>query len=294
MFSWNLLKSYIRRCQSQIVLVLLGCKAGLLVDTGANVVRTVFLDVVVVAIWNSLPWEAPTEGGKSKKTPIGKAHGGKSEQSIHWKDPRGRKIVAAIWNSLDWEAPRGRKSEKSTHWEAPRGEKSWPWRPGLRIAATGFEIEMQRCTNVTQTNTCIVNYFVLIWNHAQLQCKIARVRLSCYIQKLLSAPVTNQVKLRCGRPPQAKRGEYWIPQGCSSRFQTRPNCVGTTYRTTYRTTSKGIKTQTPVLQHLLLQELVIFLSCSSHVPFILFSVSFHYSFGFLSFPFHLLSPTSSA
>ena len=67
---------------------------------------------------------------------------------------------------------------------------------------------MQRCTNVTQTNTCIVNSFVLICNHSQLQCKIARVSLSCYIQKPLSAPFTNQVNLQCGRPPHAKRGEY--------------------------------------------------------------------------------------
>ena len=50
-----------------------------------------FLDVVVVAIWNSLVWEAPTEGKNEKKHPLGSPHAGKSEQSIHWK------IVAAFW-----------------------------------------------------------------------------------------------------------------------------------------------------------------------------------------------------
>ena len=131
-----------------------------------------------------------------------------THSSIHWKDFRGRKLTAAIWNSLAWEGPRKGKNEKSTHWEDPTGGKSWLWRPGLRMAMTLFELEMLRCTNVTQTNTCIINYFVLIWNHAQLQCKITRVSLSCKIQKPFSAPGTNQVNLRCGRPPHAKRGEY--------------------------------------------------------------------------------------
>ena len=41
--------------------------------TVQNVVCTVFLGVIVVAIWNSPAREAPT--------------GGKSEKNTHWKDP---------------------------------------------------------------------------------------------------------------------------------------------------------------------------------------------------------------
>ena len=46
---------------------------------------------------------------------------------------------------------------------SPQGGKIVaPTARGLRMVVTLFEIEMQICTNVTQTNACILNYFVLI------------------------------------------------------------------------------------------------------------------------------------
>ena len=84
--------------------------------TVRNVVWTVFLGVVVVANWNSLAWEAPTQG--------------KREKSIHWEDPKGD------------------------------GGNRGPGRPGLRMAAKLFEIEMQiTCRNFKKEPTVMyVNY----------------------------------------------------------------------------------------------------------------------------------------
>ena len=61
--------------------------------TVQNVVWTVFLGVVVVAIWNSLAWEAPTLG--------------KREKSTHWDDPKGachKPKKPAVWAATPREA----------------------------------------------------------------------------------------------------------------------------------------------------------------------------------------------
>ena len=64
-----------------------------------------------------------------------------------------------------------------------RGGNRSPGRPGLRMAAKLFEIEMQiTCTNVKKHNS--------------------------YLCKLLSPCDGPKKTLRCGRPPHAKRGEY--------------------------------------------------------------------------------------
>ena len=66
-------------------------------------------------------------------------------------------VVVAVWNSLAWEAPTRGKKEKSTHWDDPKGGGNrGPGRPGLRMAAKLFEIEIQiTCTNVKKTNSYV-------------------------------------------------------------------------------------------------------------------------------------------
>ena len=51
----------------------------------------------------------------------------------------------------------GEKRQKNTHWEDPkRGGNRGPGRPGLRMAAKLFEIEMQiTCTNVQKTKSYV-------------------------------------------------------------------------------------------------------------------------------------------
>ena len=54
----------------------------------------------------------------------------------------------------------GEKRKKNTHWEDPkRGGNRGPGRPGLRMAAKLFEIEMQiTCTNVKKPAVVYVSY----------------------------------------------------------------------------------------------------------------------------------------
>ena len=96
-----------------------------IVDTGTNVVRTFFLHVVVVANNLKFPGLGSPTGKKSEKNTQWEAlTGGKSEQSIHSKDPKWKKIAAAISNSVAWKAPTKGESKKNTHWEGPTGGKT--------------------------------------------------------------------------------------------------------------------------------------------------------------------------